>query len=238
MLWSISRNKYTKYYSIVNLFKAVSCPIWWFFNFLLSTVGYLSSTCWCTKSFIHAPGQSKYCIMSETKKHCWDGWVVAQSWESHKELNKIKLHGRVQLLVQFESSGCLSKLIPYSRKLSKEKTFANWWTMQFLLRKFSRIARFCHAKGHHTPNFAEKNFVYSHKTAKFTKVFSLESFLLYDVLFLETYLQKQNTKRPTLLLPILCYAKLIRSLKHCSQNSNEPLQHTILTLTDNTNTCV
>ena len=126
MLWSVSRNKYTKYYSIVNLFKAVSHPIWWFFNFLLSTVGYLSSTCWCTKSFIHAPGQSKYCIMSETKKHCWDGWVMAQSWESHKELNKIKLHGRVQLLVQFESSGCLSKLILYSGKLSREKTFANW----------------------------------------------------------------------------------------------------------------
>ena len=39
-----------------------------------------------------------------------------------------------------------------------------------------RIARFCHAKGRHAPNFAEKTFTNSHKTAK---VFSLESFPLY-----------------------------------------------------------
>ena len=46
-------------------------------------------------------------------------------------------------------------------------------------RKLSRIARFCCAKGRHTPNFTEKTFAYSHKTAKFAKVFSLESFPLY-----------------------------------------------------------
>ena len=34
------------------------------------------------------------------------------------------------------------------------------------------------------PNFLEKNFVNSHKTAKFVKIFSLESFLLYTVCFL------------------------------------------------------
>ena len=34
------------------------------------------------------------------------------------------------------------------------------------------------------PNFLEKNFVNSHKTAKFVKVFSLKSFLLYTVCFL------------------------------------------------------
>ena len=32
------------------------------------------------------------------------------------------------------------------------------------------------------PNFAEKTFAYSHKTAKFTKVFSLTSFPLYGIL--------------------------------------------------------
>ena len=31
------------------------------------------------------------------------------------------------------------------------------------------------------PNFLEKNFVNSHKTAKFMKIFSLESFLLYGM---------------------------------------------------------
>ena len=34
------------------------------------------------------------------------------------------------------------------------------------------------------PNFLEKIFVNSHKTTKFVKIFSLESFLLYTVCFL------------------------------------------------------
>ena len=48
--------------------------------------------------------------------------------------------------------------IPYSGKLSQEKTFANWWI------------------------FAEKTFANSHKTLKSTKVFSLESSQLYSSL--------------------------------------------------------
>ena len=48
--------------------------------------------------------------------------------------------------------------------------------------KLLQIARFCHAKGRLTPNFAEKNFAYSHKNAKFVSFFSLESFLLYGFL--------------------------------------------------------
>ena len=38
-----------------------------------------------------------------------------------------------------------------------------------------------HTKGCHAPNFAKKTFAYSHKTMKFVKVFSLESFLLYGI---------------------------------------------------------
>ena len=37
------------------------------------------------------------------------------------------------------------------------------------------------AKRCHAPNFAEKTFVNSYKTSKFTKAFSLESFLLYGI---------------------------------------------------------
>ena len=44
------------------------------------------------------------------------------------------------------------------------------------------IAHFCHAKGPHPQNFAEKTFANTHKTAKFTKLFSLESFPLYGIL--------------------------------------------------------
>ena len=59
----------------------------------------------------------------------------------------------------------------------REKTFINWGKI-----RFSRIAHFCHVKGRHTPNFAEKTFVYSHKTAKFAEVFSLKSFPLYGIM--------------------------------------------------------
>ena len=45
--------------------------------------------------------------------------------------------------------------IPYSRKLSREKTFAK---IRFSRRKLLQIARFCSAKGAMLPNFAQKNF--------------------------------------------------------------------------------
>jgi len=46
---------------------------------------------------------------------------------------------------------------------------------------FSQIARFATRKDAIPPNFAEKTFANSHKTVKFTKVFSLESFPLYGI---------------------------------------------------------
>ena len=48
--------------------------------------------------------------------------------------------------------------------------------------KILRIAHFCIAKGATPPNFVEKTFTNSHRTAKFAKVFSLESFPLYGIL--------------------------------------------------------
>ena len=39
--------------------------------------------------------------------------------------------------------------LPYSVKLSREKTFAKWWQIWFLLRKFSQIGRFCSTKVPH-----------------------------------------------------------------------------------------
>ena len=65
------------------------------------------------------------------------------------------------------------------RKTFEGENFPELVKIRFSWRKLQRIVRFCHAKGHHIPNFAEKTFAYSHKTAKFTKVFSLESFPLY-----------------------------------------------------------
>ena len=45
---------------------------------------------------------------------------------------------------------------------------------------FHRVLTCAALKDTTPPNFAEKTFVNSHKTAKFAKVFSLESFLLYS----------------------------------------------------------
>ena len=68
-----------------------------------------------------------------------------------------------------------------SGKLSREKTFTNWWKIWFSWRKLLRIALFCRAKGCHTPKFrGEKTFANSHKTAKFAK-FSLSKVSRYTV---------------------------------------------------------
>ena len=41
---------------------------------------------------------------------------------------------------------CQMKKLPYSGKLLREKTFTNWWKIQFSQRKLSWIAHFCCAK--------------------------------------------------------------------------------------------
>ena len=48
----------------------------------------------------------------------------------------------------------------YSEKVSREKkkikAFADRWKIRFSQRKLSRIARFCHAKGHHAPQIQSR----------------------------------------------------------------------------------
>ena len=74
------------------------------------------------------------------------------------------------------------------RELEKNTNFAE---------KPSRIARFCRA----TPNFAEKTFVNSHKTAKFARKFSLIDPLashlssLLQFLYTQQYRQKSNRNK-------------------------------------------
>ena len=72
--------------------------------------------------------------------------------------------------------------MPYSGKLSREKSFANLWKIQFS-RKLLQIVSFCCANRCHAPKISQKiTFTNSHKTAKFAKVFSLESLPLYGML--------------------------------------------------------
>ena len=47
--------------------------------------------------------------------------------------------------------------IPYSRKLLREKTFADRWKIRFSQRKLSQIARFCSTKGRYAPKFRGEN---------------------------------------------------------------------------------
>ena len=52
----------------------------------------------------------------------------------------------------------LALCLPYSGKLLREKTFANWWKIWYSQRKFSsQIARFCPANRRHTPKFHGEN---------------------------------------------------------------------------------
>ena len=53
-------------------------------------------------------------------------------------------------------SNRLLTCLPYSGKLSREKTFANWWKIWFSQWKLSQIVRFCHTKECHAPKFHEK----------------------------------------------------------------------------------
>ena len=111
-----------------------------------------------------------------------------------------------------------SSWVPYSGKLLREKTFANWWKIHFSQRKRSRIAPFSCANGCHAPKFREITFTNSHKTTKFAKVFSLESFPLYGMLV--TY------GTPTLLRTLLLL-KMFRSLPYGSAPSSGALLMTL-----------
>ena len=50
--------------------------------------------------------------------------------------------------------------IPYSGKLSREKTFVNWWKLWFFMKKnlLSQNTRFCYASGCYTSKFRRENF--------------------------------------------------------------------------------
>ena len=72
--------------------------------------------------------------------------------------------------------------LPYSWKLLREKTLANLQKKKynFCGGNFCRLITHAVLKDSMPPNSAEKTFADSHKTAKFTKVFSLEIFPLYS----------------------------------------------------------
>ena len=65
--------------------------------------------------------------------------------------------------------------IPYSGKLSREKTFANCEKYDFYEENIRGLLTFAAPK-----NITEKTFTNSLKATKFAKIFSLKSFLLYD----------------------------------------------------------
>ena len=68
------------------------------------------------------------------------------------------------------------KCILYSGNLSRQKTYANWWKIEF--RGLLAHTVYCRLS---LQTITEKIFVDRHKTASFTKVFSLDSFPLYGM---------------------------------------------------------
>ena len=88
------------------------------------------------------------------------------------------LRSEVKLPWEDQVSPCTHIL--YSGKLLREKTFADWWKYDFRGENFCGLLAFAAPKDAMPPNFTEKTFANSHKTVKSAKVFSLESFPLYD----------------------------------------------------------
>ena len=83
------------------------------------------------------------------------------------------------------------------------------------------------AKRYHTPNFVEKTFAKSYKTFKFAKVFSLESFPLYDIwVLLQFWLAAQTDAPFETFLPTVW----IKPVPQCCTFPKYPLNSTISNL--------
>ena len=87
------------------------------------------------------------------------------------------------------------------RETSEGENFRELVKNTILWRKCSRIAHLCRTKEHLTPKFCKKISMNRHKTAKFVKVFSLESFPQYGRQF-----------APLCNFPVLCFAILSSTL--------------------------
>ena len=86
--------------------------------------------------------------------------------------------------------------LPYTRKLSREKRFTNWWRIRNSRRKLLWIA----SATNYMYVWVWPPFADGPKTSKFAKVFSLESFLLYGILLLiKSEPRKQNKQQNNLL---------------------------------------
>ena len=124
------------------------------------------------------------CGMHETcmVKHAWN-WLW-HAWNMHGEAHMklaVACMKHACSLCSFSSRvlpfallrGCNCGLmlfhlgnLPYRGKLSRKKTFTNWWKIRYSWKKLSQINHSCHTKGHHAPKFAEKTFTNSHKTCE------------------------------------------------------------------------
>ena len=82
----------------------------------------------------------------------------------------------------------LQNQLQYSIKLSREKLSQIGERYDFSGENFHRLLTFAMPKDATPPTFVEKTFAPSHKTAKFAKVFSLES-LLYSTFLRHIYLE-------------------------------------------------
>ena len=88
---------------------------------------------------------------------------------------------------------CNRSLLPHNKKLSREKTFTNWWKIRFSQRKFLQIACLSGQPNTMPPKFTEKTFTKSHKISKFKKKISLSKvFPVYNILCLHMHIINYN----------------------------------------------
>ena len=82
--------------------------------------------------------------------------------------------------------------VPYSGKLLREKMVKS---TIFAEKAFVDCLLLPHQRTPHRPTFHGENFANSHKTMKFTKVFSLKSFPLYDTVVLRFAIANSHWER-------------------------------------------
>ena len=75
------------------------------------------------------------------------------------------------------------EILQYSRKLSQEKTFANWWKVRFFAEKTFTDHSLVPPNKAMPPNFTDKTFVNGHKPRNSQKFFSLEGFQLFCIYY-------------------------------------------------------
>ena len=109
---------------------------------------------------LHCTGTVLTCSVYLFLKQC----VTSSPYDTEgKKSTNIRMYMYIEDSSSYTIYNCSVNHVLYSGKLSREKTFTNWWKVHFLRRKLSQIAHFTVPKDATPPNFMEKTVTNSHK---------------------------------------------------------------------------